>query len=276
MGYTHPNEPNFERTRSPHYFFISALIHVYLKREGNAMNPSDDSSIHPIHRIQMFAGGSPFITLSRIYQGVALFDSVEILEIQADAVLLKTKNSLVLADYESDFYLHSLDFPQPIRGRMLQRDLSSSILTLGALTYMPEHWKERYHVRVKPSEPVFVTMKKMGHDFRACLLDLDETGLGATTDSEVREWIADKMDGDLSIFLQLTPNLSIKALRGKVCYTRDINRRTVRLGIRTTPTRAQIKQLNLYIEERRAQIMANLRDAFLHELSPTPVQNLFF
>jgi hypothetical protein len=234
------------------------------------------SANDPIHGLQLHAGESACITMSRIHQGVPLYDRVKILEIRTDALLMQAQNSLVLVDSAGTIHLHSEHLPYPIQGQMLDQDLSKSLFLLGELAYMPEGWKERSQVRVQPGAPVYFTMQKMGCLLRANLLDLDVTGLGASTDHDFIDLLANDIDYSVNMDLNLTPELSINALHGTICYAHDINSKAIRLGIHTRPTPEQANLLTRYIEGRHSRIMDELLDSYTHALAPAPVQNLYF
>jgi hypothetical protein len=234
------------------------------------------TTFDPIHGLQLHVSEAACITMSRIHQGVPLYDNVKILEIRAETVLMQAQNSLVLVDTDGVIHLHSEHLPYPIQAQMLALDLSKSLFVLGKLVYMSEGWKERAQVRVQPSEPVYFILQKMGYSLRANLLDLDVTGLGASIDPGFIDLMANDIDYNVHMDINLTPNLSIGALSGTVCYVHDIHHRAVRLGIHTRPTPVQTSQLTDYVEDRREKILSKLMDSYNHAIAPAPVQNLYF
>ena len=107
---------------------------------GNTMIRTETYTANdPIHGLQLHAGESACITMSRIHQGVPLYDRVKILEIRTDALLMQAQNSLVLVDSAGTIHLHSEHLPYPIQGQMLDQDLSKSLFLLGEL---PPNQKE--------------------------------------------------------------------------------------------------------------------------------------
>jgi hypothetical protein len=234
------------------------------------------STTDPIRGLQLHASEAATITMSRIHHGVPLFDHVKILEIRDDKVLLQAQNSLVLVDAAGVIHLHSEHLPHPIHAQMLDQDLSKSLFLVGNLAYAPMSWKERKEVRVQPEQPVYFTLERMGSLLRANLLDLEVTGLGASTDHTIIDLLADNVDYSVHMDINLSPELAIKALQGTVCYVLDLNNKAARLGIRTRPTLGQTDQLTRYVEERRGKIIGELMDSYMNCIAPAPVQNQYF
>ncbi|MDE2107355.1 MAG: hypothetical protein KGL39_59720, partial [Patescibacteria group bacterium] len=108
------------------------------------------------------------------------------------------------------------------------------------------------------------------------LLDLDISGLGASVDREAIEFLGIEADLNLRIGLPLSGDLTIEPVRGSVRYTRAINRKTSRLGIRLQPTPRQTGQLTRYVESRRYEIMRDLMQSYVHAISPARVESLYF
>jgi|GEM_PF-4177018 len=234
------------------------------------------STIDPIHGLQHHASTSATITMSRLHQGVPLYDRVKMLEIRGETVLMQAQNCLVMADCEGIVHLHSPELPYPIRARIIEVDLPRSLILLGEMNFLFETWHERKQIRVQPDAPVYFNLHKTGCLLRANLIDLDAGGVGATTAPRILDLLASGDDQSILMDINLAADLPLRNLRGTVCYARDLGPRAVRLGIRTHPTQDQTSQLNRYIEDRRGQIMDELLQAVNHHIGPAPVQDLYF
>jgi hypothetical protein len=237
---------------------------------------SDTISNDPLKGIELKGGQQLSVVMTRIHQGIPMREDVTILAVEGDAVLLATRNSLALVDMVGAIHLHSTEFPQTIRGRMLRRDLRKGTFLLGDLSYVPKNWKERSQVRVQPRTPIFFNIHKRLRYIRAGLLDLDIGGVGATAERSALGLLQEDDPHSVHLGLKLEPNLEISSIRGTICYKLDINQNLVRLGISLQPTSKQADQLARYVDQRRAEILQDLAEAYQHAVMPAPVESLYF
>ena len=201
------------------------------------------------------------LVMTKSYQGMILSQEIKTVAVDKHWAVFQALDLGVCAVLEGCVHLHSYFLTKPVKARV--RDLSArrGMFSLSDFSYIEGTWRERFHERVKPKEPTYVSLRNKGMDFRASMLDISLNGMGVLVCKSDDPELEFQANSSVCTDFQTSPALKWVKLGGAIHYQQKVSRSIARLGIRLYPKLEQARQLEKYIANRKTEIMEELQRA---------------
>lgn len=211
----------------------------------------------------MQEAGQPVELLST-YKGVPFICRAEILEIEPDKAHLKALDpSMICLRVGEQTRVLGSDYFEPARAEVLAFDLSEGLVELGGFTYVGTKLGERMIVRVEPKESIPVEIATETQNAQGELADISLNGVGLRLKST--DFTALLRPGTQ---VNLSLNLPTGAIQsnGTVMSVTRLDQ-GFRLAVRFNQSGAEKSLIFQYLVQRRAEIEAELNQAYTSTLA---------
>ncbi len=216
------------------------------------------------------------LELTSSYQGMMLRQEIKPVAIDHQRAVFLALDPCTCGSLEGCVHLHSTCLSKPVRARIKDLSPRSGMFSLTEFSYVEGGWQERLHERVQTKKPAYVTMRYKEDRFRASLLDISLNGMGLLVGISGDPEINFKSNCSVCIDFEAAPGFKWEKLGGAIHYQQKKSRLIVRLGIRLYPKLEQARQLEKYINIRKAEIKQDLDEASFNSRISTGVEYQYF
>lgn len=216
------------------------------------------------------------LELTQSYKEVLLKQDVNILYVSPDCATFRASNIEMCAALRDDVYLHSQLFPKPVMAHLKGLSISEGMFVLSDFTYQEVEWKERKHERVRPKNPIYVTLQWKRKELRASIENISLNGMGILAYKLSEKGLKIRPGSTISLDFKLPPNFEYSSVKGIVVYLNPIGDHSVKLGLRLYPKASDTQSLEKYIAQRKQEILDELDQLFSEVYWQRGVQNLYF
>lgn len=226
--------------------------------------------------INLLADQKTPIDMTKTYKGVVISEQVIPYFVDQSHVTFQAMNREICTILEGSVQLHNPLFSKPVKARVKDLSINEAKFALSEFSYMEDYWKKRTHERVQPEVPTYVTMHYQSLQYRASMLDLSVNGMGLLIGNSGDEEIEFEPNSCVRTDFETSPGFRWIKLGGAIHYKLKVARSIVRLGIRLYPKIEQARQLEKYVAQRKAEIMAEFEQASLNASIPFGVELQYF
>jgi hypothetical protein len=216
------------------------------------------------------------LRLIKPFDGILLNQDAQIIAIDQDRILVQISDIRVGFTTGSFIFLHSPSLARPVMARLVNANIMDSTLLLTDCSYQDEDWKERHCERVRPKEPVYVTLQNEKTSLRTPLDDISISGIGILTCKMIEKGFKAESGSDVRLDFQLSPDYQRIALKGTIIYQHTISKKLVKIGMSVAPNKQQIAALAHYVSHRKEEINEEINQLFLEACRPYSVEAQFF
>lgn len=216
------------------------------------------------------------LRMTKTYRGMMLYRDVKVHAVDSYRAIFQIFDSTICPALEGRVHLHSPAFPRPVSARVVDLSISQGMFALSDFSYTENDWTERKHERVRPHDPVYVSLHCGRENLRASLqtISIDGIGLLACERGKPREKIYP--NSLVKLDFQITSNYAWESLKGVIVYMHKIQDSISRCGVRLHPNDQQSGLLERYIYLRKREIMDELDQAFINATSPLGAECQYF
>lgn len=214
------------------------------------------------------------VNLVKQYKGLELSQEVHFIEVTPEYVALRPTRLDLCTVLEGEIQLHSQLLPKPVAAQMVDFNFDQGTLHLADFSFI--EWKERKSERVQPKESTYVTAQCRHRTCRFFLEDISANGVGLLIARDLEQEMKVSLGCLVYLDFQLTPEISLTHLKGKLRYIRQFNQTLYKAGIELIPRVKQARLLENYVSQRKAEILDEVIQDFARMRSPRGVENLYF
>lgn len=157
--------------------------------------------------------------------------------------------------------MHSSFLPKSVKARVRDLSVRKGMFSLSDFAYLPGVWRERFHERVQPKVPTYISLRHREKFIRASMLDISLGGIGLLVSSSDDCELEFEPNSRVCIDFQINPAYRWAKLGGAIHYQQKLSPTVSRLGIRLYAKSEQACQLEDYLALRKAEILAELDQA---------------
>jgi hypothetical protein len=216
------------------------------------------------------------LELTSSYQGMMLRQEIKPVAIDHQRAVFLALDPCTCGALEGCVHLHSTCLSRPVKARIKDLSPRSGMFSLTEFSYVEGSWQERLYERVQTKKPAYVTMRYKEDRFRASLLDISLNGMGLLVGISGDPAINFQPNCSVCIDFETSPGFKWEKLGGAIHYQQKKSRLVFRLGIRLYPKLEQARQLEKYINIRKAEIKQELDEASFHSRISTGVEYQYF
>jgi hypothetical protein len=216
------------------------------------------------------------LELTQSYKEVVLKQDVSILYVSPDCATFRASNIEMCAALQDDVYLHSQLFPKPVMARLKGLSIGEGMFVLSDFTYKDAEWKERKHERVRPKDPIYVTLHWKRKEIRASIENISLNGMGILTYKLTEKGVNIQPGSTIYLDFKLPPSYKYLGIKGTVIYLSQISDYSVKLGLKIYPKTSETQTLEKYIAQRKQEILDELDQLFSEAYWQRGVQHLYF
>jgi hypothetical protein len=216
------------------------------------------------------------LELTQSYKEVVLKQAVKILEVNPEYATFRASNIGMCAALNDDVYLHSQSFPKPVMARLKGLSIGEGMFVLSDFSYQDAEWKERQHERVRPKDPIYVTLQWRQKAIRACIENISVNGMGILAYKLVEKGIKIRPGSTIYMDFNLPPHYKYSGVKGTVIYLNAIGDHSVKLGVQLHPKTGETHSLGNYFAQRKQEILDELDQLFSESYWQRGVQHLYF
>lgn len=216
------------------------------------------------------------LRMTKTYHGMMLHRDVKVHAVDSYRAIFQIFDSTICPALEGRVHLHSPAFSKPVSARVVDLSISQGMFVLSDFTYTENDWTERKNVRVRPHDPVYVSLTCGREQLRASMqtISIDGIGLLACERGKPREKIYP--NSLVKLDFQITASYVWEVLKGVIVYMHKVQDSISRCGIRLHPNKNQARLLERYIYLRTREIMDELDQAFINASSPLGAERQYF
>ena len=214
--------------------------------------------------------------LTNSFRGMMLSQDVKVLAVDSYRAIFQIFDSKSCAALEGRVHLHSQAFSKPVSARLIDLNISQGMFALSDFVYTDSDWTERQHDRVRPQDPVYVSLHCGRETIRSSMQTLSINGMGALACKSIKPDKKIYPNSLVKIDFQITPNYIWESLKGVIVYMHKVQNSFSRFGIRLHPNSKQAQLLERYIYLRKREIMDELDQAFINATSPIGPECQYF
>ena len=216
------------------------------------------------------------LLLTKAYRGITLTKKIKTILVNQQRVVFQAFDRDICAALKGRVHLHSQLLFRPIKARVKDQSVSKGLFSLFNFSYVNCEWKDRVHERVQPKDPTYVTLNYHDMSIRASLVDISINGMGVLVGNSDNHEVEFQPNTSVCSDFHTSPTFEWKKLGGAIHYQKQVADSIVRLGIRLYPKVEQVRQLERYIDTRKAEILDELDQAYLSASIPTGVEAQYF
>lgn len=216
------------------------------------------------------------LLMTKAYRGITLTKKIKTILVDKQRVVFQAFERDICAALKGSVHLHSQLLIRPVKARVKDQSVSKGSFSLFDFSYIKGDWNYRQYERVQPKDPTYVILNYQNRAIRASLLDISINGMGVLVGSSDDRELEFKPNTSIRSDLQNSPIFGWTKLGGAIHYQQTVADSIVRLGIRLYPKVQQSRQLEKYIDNRKAEISDELDQAYLSASIPAGVERQYF
>jgi hypothetical protein len=221
-------------------------------------------------------GQNSSLMMTKVYQGITLTQKIKTILVNQQEVLFQAFNRDILAALEGCVHLHSQLLLRPVKALVKNQLINNGLFSLYEFSQIQGDWNDRKYERVQPKDPTYVTLNYQNLAIRASMLDISINGMGILVGNIDDQEFAFQTNTSIRSDFQTSPIFGWTKLGGAIHYQKKVADSIVRLGIRLYPKMEQERQLEKYIDNRKAEIMDELDQSYLSYSIPAGVERQYF
>lgn len=214
--------------------------------------------------------------MTKAYQGIILRQEVKLIEANNHRAVFQASKRDICPALEGCVHLHCQGLTRPIKARVKDISLSTGMFALSDFSYMESDWQERLYERVRPKFPTYLSLRYMGMDLRASLLDISINGMGVLVGNSYEPKLDFLPNSGICANFQVSPEFRRLKVGGAIHYSKEVSRTIVRLGIRLYPIHEQARLLGKYIAKRKQEIIEELEQNYISAGTQSRVEYQYF
>jgi hypothetical protein len=223
-----------------------------------------------------YADQKSSLMMTKSYRGLLFSQEVKTVAVDAHRAVFQALDLDCCAALEGCVHLHSSFLPKPVKARVRDLSVRRGMFSLSDFSYIPGDWRERFHERVQPKDPTYISLCHRREYFRASLLDISFSGMGVLICSSDDCEFEFEPNSSVCIDFQITPALRWTKLGGAIHYQQKLSKTISRLGIRLYAKLEQARQLEKYLADRKAEILEELEQSYDAALMHSGVEYQYF
>jgi hypothetical protein len=216
------------------------------------------------------------LVMTKCYRGMMLSQEIKTVAVDKYRAVFQALDLGVCAALEGCVHLHSFFLSKPVKARVRDLSARSGMFSLCDFSYIEGTWQERFHERVQPKEPTYVSLRYRRMEFRASMLDISLNGMGVLVCKSDNPELEFQVNSCVCTDFQTSPTFRWTKLGGAIHYQNTVSRSIVRLGIRLYPKLEQARQLEKYIACRKTEIIEELEQASMAAKISSGVEYQYF
>ena len=222
------------------------------------------------------AGQNSSLLITKAYRGITLTRKIKTILVNQQGVVFQAFDRDICAALKGRVHLHSQLLIRPVKARVRDQPVSKGLFSLFDFSHIKGDWNDRHYERVHPKEPTYVTLNYQNMAIRASMLDISINGMGVLVGRSVDHELEFQPNTCIRSDFQTSPTFGWTKLGGAIHYQQKVADSIVRLGIRLYPKVEQAQQLEKYIDNRKAEILDELDQAYLTASIPAGVEDQYF
>jgi hypothetical protein len=216
------------------------------------------------------------LLITKAYRGITLTKKIKTILVNKQRVVFQAFDRDIFAALKGRVYLHSQLLIRPVKARVKDQSVSKGLFSLFDFSYIHGDWNDRQYERVQPKDPTYVTLNYQNMAIRASMLDISINGMGVLVGSSDDHELEFQPNTSIRLDFQTSSIFGWTKLGGATHYQQKVADSIVRLGIRLYPKVEQARQLETYIDNRKAEILDELNQAYLSASIPAGVERQYF
>jgi hypothetical protein len=161
-------------------------------------------------------------------------------------------------------------------GRLADLLVYTGKLSLNDFQVLNQVWIDRQSERVQPKQPTFVTFIHGKKQIRANLFDLSKNGMGILVDKSIDIEMDEVLNSDILVLLKIPQKNTLCRVPAIVTQIRSISGDLTRIGLKTSPSKADEKILDRYLSERKREILDEVFSNFKEMLNFRETKDMYF
>jgi hypothetical protein len=214
------------------------------------------------------------VHITSSYKGIILTQPITILKVLPGRVIFQAPEPTLCFTLKERVYLYSPESREIISGRVSNLDPCMGRLELSNLAFTGRCWNERKYDRVQPKDPIYVYVEHKRALVRANLDNLSVGGMSLMGSTDREKVLHTDHDAVVRLTLQLPGENAHLNLHGKIVHARQTGK-LVMVGVQLIANIAMERRINRYAMARKAEILADLKQAYQTICEGPSIQNLF-
>jgi hypothetical protein len=216
------------------------------------------------------------VTITRHIKGLCFKQKVKIVSMCHDLVAFRAVDIRLFASGEGHVFLHSPQFPSPVRASQIDCDIRGSVFILSGFEYLDTPFIDRCQDRVLAPMPAYISITSNKRQIIADLVDINPCGIGVFVKKSYARMANLVPDACVSLDFRLPAKFAWKDLKGTIIYFTRASPLLAKVGIRLQPNPTQSCMLEGYLAYRRKEILEEIDRVFFRAMEPRKVEDLYF
>lgn len=230
----------------------------------------------PLALLGSLADRCAAIHMSHTYRGLLVSAEISLLKQYNNRALFHGPCSQLGIKPNDQILLHSPASDRVLAGRVLEISIHQCMLSIGCLQELEHPWVERSHERVRPQEPVRVTLRSGSYGLTTFLENLSLTGAGLLAYKPAERGVDPNPGQAVKLEFKLPRGGGQYTLPARIVNVDQPSSSLACLGIATYPNVDQARQLDRYITNRKSEILNEIHTTFAGSFESPRVANLYF
>jgi hypothetical protein len=249
---------------------------LYMEEKSKDILDGQNPDANILSVIAGLAGKGTQLSITRLIKGVRFNHNASIVAVYPDSAVLHTPDIKIYVSTAGNCHLHSQLFTRVVSACLIGRNLTRCTLVLSNFAYLTRDWIERMQDRVQPSLPARMTVQCGRKAVAATLLDVEPLGMGVFVKKTLQEEAGLKPGSKVVIDVRLSPRVQWKKIPGIIVNLEPVGPYLMRAGLHLDPNPNQSCALEMYIQQRKEEILEELEETFCRALEPRRVEDLYF
>jgi hypothetical protein len=227
--------------------------------------------------LQMHADQETPIRLCKLFKGLPIDLEIKVISTTPHITICQVLTHPVYPLTPGPLLLKSPLFERPVVAFLSEVNLQHGLYVLTEMFYSQiNQWNERCSIRVQPTNPTYVTLKRRRPLLRGALENISLNGLALIGSPLTDSTITEVLPLNVSLEMRLSSEHYWEHIRGALVNAREVGSGLARYGVRLYLNTVQRLQLQGYLAKRQAEIMDELDQTYLAAWEPQVGENPFF